>query len=317
MEIGFIGAGTVAGIHLDTLREQDRATVAAVCDVDGERAEAVAAEHGATAYTDDARMLDGESLDAVLLCVPPFAHDGQERRVLESGADLFVEKPVALDAAAARDVAETVATHDAVVHVGYAFRDAPVVEFVRERLSPDDVSHVVGRYAIPEPPDAPWWADRDRSGGQLVEQSTHVFDTLRYLFGDVTWVGGVGSRRHRRTLTFEDTTAVALRHDTGVVATVTSSTAADETDVSIHVSGPAVELTVDLLDGEIAGTLDDERVDRTPDESHFTAELERFLDAVAAGDPDAVRCPYAEGVATLELTLDATEAVETGTPVVR
>jgi predicted dehydrogenase len=317
MEIGFIGAGTIAEIHLGSLDDLGRADVAAVCDVDGERAESVAADHGATAYTDDERMLERESLDAVVLGVPPFAHDGQERRVLETGADLFVEKPMALDPDYARDVAAAVADSDAVVHVGYVFRDAPVVEFLRRHLSPADVSHVVGRYAIPDPPGAPWWADADRSGGQLVEQSTHVFDTLRHLFGDVEWVGGVGSHRHRETLTFDDTSAVALRHGSGVVSTVTSSTAADETDVSLHVSGPAVELDVDLLGGEIAGTLDAESVDRSPDEGHFRAEMDAFLDAVAAGDPGAVSCPYEEGLATLELTLDATEAVESGTPVTR
>ena len=35
-----------------------------MCDVDAGTAEAVAVEHDATPYTDDARMLDSESLDA-------------------------------------------------------------------------------------------------------------------------------------------------------------------------------------------------------------------------------------------------------------
>lgn len=317
MDIGFIGAGTIAGIHLENLREMDRAHVAAVCDVDADTAAAVAAEHDAAAYTDDEEMLDGESLDAVILGVPPFAHDGQERRVLEAGADLLVEKPVSLDPSYARDVAPVVADSGAVVHVGYVFRYAAVLEFLRDRLTPGDVSHVVGRYTIPDPPDAPWWADGARSGGQVVEQSTHVFDTLRYLFGDVDWVAGAGSHRHRETISFDDTTAVTLRHESGVVDTVVSSTAADETDVSIHVSGPAVELDVDLLNGEIEGTLDGDRIERSPGGTHFETELAAFLDAVEAGDPDAVRCPYEEGVATLELTLDVTDAVERGDAMAR
>ena len=61
-------------------------------------------------------------------------------------------------------------------------------------------------------------------------------------------------------------------------------------------------MTVPVLAGE--------HVDRTPGDTHFEAELEGFLDAVANGEPEAVRCPYEEGLATLELTLDATEAIE-------
>jgi predicted dehydrogenase len=317
MDIGFIGAGNIAQTHLANLREMDRATVTAVCDVDEETAHAVADDHDATAYTDDAAMLDAESLDAVVLAVPPFAHDGQERRVVEAGADLFVEKPLALDREYPREVAAVLDDHDVVTTVGYVFRYAETVEFLREELSPGDVSHVVARYAIPDAPGASWWAERDMSGGQLVEQSTHVYDTLRYLFGDVVWAAGAGSHRHRESLSFDDTTAVTLEHDSGVVDTVVSTTAADETDVSLHVSGPSVELDVDLLNDELAGTIDGESVSVASETDSFRDEMAAFLDAVAAGDPAAPRCPYPEGLATLDLTLDVTDAVESGEAVRR
>ena len=34
-----------------------------------------------------------------------------------------------------------------------------------------------------------WWQQRDKSGGQLVEQTTHIVDTALYVIGDVKAVG--------------------------------------------------------------------------------------------------------------------------------
>jgi predicted dehydrogenase len=103
--IGFIGAGGIARQHLRNLREIPGADVVAVCDVARERAEEVAGEWGARPYADYREMVDGTPLDALYVCVPPFAHDGQELLAAERGIPFLVEKPLEIGTAYAERVA--------------------------------------------------------------------------------------------------------------------------------------------------------------------------------------------------------------------
>ena len=103
-KIGFIGAGGIAHRHFGVLEQFEDVVIAAVTDVDGGRAEAAAARFGARAYTDFAAMLADCSLDAVYVCVPPFAHGAPERAVIAAGLPFFVEKPVAIDLATALEI---------------------------------------------------------------------------------------------------------------------------------------------------------------------------------------------------------------------
>ena len=72
--IGFVGAGAVATRHARTLLGFDDARVVAVADPAARRAGRLAAETGATAYDNWLPMLERERLDALYVCVPPFAH---------------------------------------------------------------------------------------------------------------------------------------------------------------------------------------------------------------------------------------------------
>ncbi len=93
--VGFIGAGIIANRHIGNLLAFEDVHVVAVTDLQVERARVAAARCGATAYTDYAEMLARERLDAVYVCVPPFAHGAPEDAAIERGLPFFVEKPLA------------------------------------------------------------------------------------------------------------------------------------------------------------------------------------------------------------------------------
>src|SRR5919109_4309825 len=96
MRIGFIGVGGIASNYRNSLTRLDR-PVAAVCDINAQRAEQVAAEHGAAAYQDHREMLAREALDVVFIAISPGAHESQVADAAHAGAAVFVAKPVALD----------------------------------------------------------------------------------------------------------------------------------------------------------------------------------------------------------------------------
>lgn len=310
MRIGFIGVGGIAARHLDNLEQFDDADVVAVCDIDEETVSSVANERDASAFTNHEAMFSETELDAVFVAIPPFAHDDQERLAAEHDIDLFVEKPVALTAEHALETARALDGAGVVAQVGYAFRYSATVERLRELVDPVDVSFVAGHYTFPGTPPSEWWHEKDLSGGQIVEQSTHIYDLVRHVAGDVNRVSAVGEQRHVAELDFPDTTIATLHHETGVVSQVTSTCAAAEMDAGLRLVGPSVDLTYDLFEDSLTGTIDGEAVDYDSESDVFVNELEAFLETVEAAGTPSVRARYKEGIETLELTLAATEAVD-------
>lgn len=312
VDIGFVGVGNIATAHLDNLREYDRADVVAVCDIDAERADEIGAEYDAADYTEHGEMLEEESLDAVYLCVPPFAHEGQEHDILERGIDLFVEKPLGLSREYARGVRDAVPA-DAVTQVGYVLRYSEALQRARELLADRSIALVQGEYWVYAPDNA-WWRTYDRSGGQVIEQSTHTFDTVRYLAGDVTEVSAHGGREVVGDVDFSDATVAAMTHETGAISQVSSTAACEDSRSRVHVVAEGARLELDFFERRLTGTVDGDEIDVEEDGEYFRREDEAFVDAVEAGDPDAVRSPYADAVESFELTLDVTERVEPRLP---
>ncbi len=104
-----------------------RLELAAVVDRDRARAEAVAAEFGAHAYTDLDSLLANEKIDAATVAVPTIAHLAVARTLLEAGVDVLVEKPLAIDLAEADALIELARRHGRVAQAGHLERFNPAV----------------------------------------------------------------------------------------------------------------------------------------------------------------------------------------------
>lgn len=87
--VGLIGAGGIARYHLRHLKQMDDVAVTAVTDVDAARAEEIASQTGARVFPDHRALLDSGTVDAVFVCVPPFAHTDQELLAAERGIHFF------------------------------------------------------------------------------------------------------------------------------------------------------------------------------------------------------------------------------------
>ena len=148
----------------------------AVADPVPAAAQRLAADCGATAYPDAERLLDAERVDAAYVCVPPFAHGAPERAVLARRLPLFVEKPLACDLATATGLAALVAERRAWSPAPATTGAAWTPSSGPGSCSPTDPVRLAAGAWLDKVPPPPWWTDRDRSGGQVVEQLTHVLD---------------------------------------------------------------------------------------------------------------------------------------------
>jgi predicted dehydrogenase len=193
VRIGMVGAGAVAARHVRTLLAMDGVEVAGVADPALERARELAGSAGAAAYPNHMELLDAERLDAVYICVPPFAHGAPELAVIDAGLPMFVEKPVAIDQGTAATVAARLDERPVLTCTGYHWRWLDIFDRAAGLLADRPPRLVQCSWLDKVAPPA-WWRRREGSGGQVIEQTTHVLDTARGLAGEVTEVHALGTR---------------------------------------------------------------------------------------------------------------------------
>jgi myo-inositol 2-dehydrogenase/D-chiro-inositol 1-dehydrogenase len=221
LRIGCVGTGWIAQRHLGALSQLPDVGVVAVADPLAERAKEAAERFGARAYDDGLALLAAEELEAVWLCVPPFAHGPLETAALERDLPFFVEKPLALDFTTALAIGQGVRERNLLTAVGYHWRHLDLIDRAAALLRETPAQLVTGFWLASRPP-WPWWSLRGRSGGQVLEQTTHVFDLARRLVGEVDAVDAV--ELAPSTDTEVPTAASAtLRFASGAIGTVASA----------------------------------------------------------------------------------------------
>jgi myo-inositol 2-dehydrogenase/D-chiro-inositol 1-dehydrogenase len=309
--IGFVGAGGVALRHATVLAQFEDVRLVAATDIDPDRAARFAEGHGMVATADVDQLLALE-LDAVYVCVPPFAHGPPELALLDAGVALFVEKPLAADEKAAAAVAERVAESGALCRVGHHWRCAEPVARARELLRDRPVRLVSGWWLDKVPP-VPWWTDHALSGGPIIEQAVHVLDLARFLVGEVEQVCAVGAT----ALTpggVETATASVLGFRDGAVGTMATTCVLrgkHRAGLEIVADGLVIGVGEDWLEvGD--GTAPPERATFDPWTARVAADR-RFVDALHGrlGDTDTAPPDYAEAMRTHRLACALLRSTET------
>ena len=312
LKITFIGVGGIAGNYRRSLKQLER-PIAAVCDINAERVAAIATEENATAYTDHNEMLQKEKPDVVFTCIPPGAHTTQVADAAASGAALFVAKPVAQDLETAQHARDAIDTAGVINQVGYMARYSDITAKAKELVGDQKLAMGFGRFLARMGANHPWWGKYDVSRGQMVEQTTHVFDLIRYFLGDVASVHASGIKGVSEGIAdFEECTVCNMQFENGAVGNITSTCVARAHDsFATELVGDDIylKLTHDLgLRGQIGG----ETIDYTGTEAGYFRQVEQFINAVEANDQGLVLSSYADAVKTLAVTLAANRSLETG-----
>ncbi len=319
MRVAFIGTGGIAKSHASALAKRGDVSFVGAYDVLSERAEAFVGQYGGTAYAGVEEMLDRAKPDAVWVCLPPFAHGPAEMALLERRIPFLVEKPISNSIDTARRILEAVERAGSLVAVGYMNRYRRGVNRTKELLANDAVVLVHGGW-IGGTPGVHWWRVKAQSGGQIVEQTTHTFDLVRYIVGEPEIVCAQGARGFVRDLPdydVEDASTVAIRFVNGAVGNLMSSCASR--------AGGGVHLTIAGLKHYVTFTgwehsvvirksaIEEERIAGEP--NIFELEDNAFVEAVTTGQRELIRSPYADALKTLAFCLAANKSLETGAPV--
>lgn len=314
VRVGFVGTGGIAGYHLNYLAKMADVRVVALYDVVAEKAQQVAERFGARAYPSLKALFQEAEMDAVYICIPPFAHGEPEWLALERGLPMYVEKPVHLNLEEARRIARAIEEKGLISSVGYQTRYADVVDRLRTYLAPKQVGMVWG-YWMGGMPGTPWWRRKEQSGGQIVEQTTHLFDIARLLFGEVEQVWAIartGLMTDVPDYDVEDASAVHLRFRSGLIGTFFSACflrAGGRVGMTIFCKDAVVE----YQHGKAMKAVERNATLEAQVGNDFGFEANRtFIEAVKSGDGSRIRSPYSDAVKTLAVTLAANESIRRG-----
>lgn len=321
VRIAFIGTGAIAGSHLQQLAElgTDAVTIEAQCDISEARAQAAAATYGGRVFTDHRRLLDelDGSLDAVYICVPPFAHDDIEEAAAARGLQLFVEKPVVLDLEQGLTKLAAIREAGVLTSVGYTLRYRHPWRTARDLLHDREPAMLCADRWGGMPADADhWWRVHDKSGGQLHEQTTHQVDAMRWIAGDVTQVYARYGHRVMRdveNMTIPEAQVVTLEFASGALGYVSTSCVLTQgggrNGLQVLLRDAVVDVGGDL-------TVRPEGALEVPAEAPVYEGIDAaFVRAVRDADPTPILCDYEEGLKTAAVSLAANQSALSGQPV--
>ncbi len=312
LRIGFVGSGWIANWHLEHLSKIEGTKIVSLCDINKERVKAAAIKWEAKSYTDYEKMLDEQELDALYICTPPFAHGQVEISAAERGIHLFVEKPIGLSLKKAKEIEVAITKNKIISSVGYQRRYEDTVDKICSILKEKTPGLFMG-YFMGGMPSVDWWRRKERSGGQLIEQTTHIFDLARYLFGKVEKLFAVERRgliEDVKNYNIEDASSVTLVFESGLMGTIYSAcflSCGEKVGMSIYLKDRVIE-----YDGGIKIIKQNQEVKISSSVDAGLIEDEVFIEAVKTKDASRIRSTYSDALKTLALTLAADESMRTG-----
>ncbi len=343
-KLAMIGCGNIGSYHLGHFLKYDDIDLAGFCDLIPERAEEFVRRAGSgRAFTDWREMYDQVQPDMVFICIPPYAHGDIELETIRRRIPMFVEKPVALDLDLARRIRDEVQKAHLITAVGFQCRYSNIVPPTQDFARRHEIAFVncVRMGGIP---DTPWWGDKKLSGGQIVEQTVHNFDMIRYIMGEPEQVFTMGTRGFVHDLPAgydtDDLTTTTIRFKSGALGTVstgcyatggqcydgTITFSADNARLNHYIIGkaqifgetPEADQPGEglVVKGDGSMRADGGEAIEIRDNGQAGDLCDRtFVDAVLTGDGSKILSPYADAVRTLEFVLACNRSMEEGRPV--
>jgi len=312
VKVGFVGTGGIANWHLEHLSKIEGIKITSLCDIKREKAEATAKKYGGRVYTDYEKMLEEEKLDALYVCLPPFAHKNVEILAAEKGIHLFIEKPIGLSLKKVKEVESQILKNKIITSIGYQRRYQESTNKIKSLLKENEPGLFMG-YWMGGMPQVSWWRRKEMSGGQIIEQTTHIFDLARFFFGEVEKVFAIGRKglmKEVENYNIEDASAVTLLFKNGLMGTIYSAcflSCGGMVGMAIYFKDMSVRYDGGL---QIIKSKEVRKIDFNDDPGVLEDQI--FIEAVKTKNSSRIKSTYSDALKTLALTLAAEESIKTG-----
>ena len=224
LNVGVIGCGNIAVMHLDSIVALDVSELVAVCDIKSDLVNRVVKKYNARAYINYKEMFETESLDVVHLCLPHYLHTIVACDAFRAGIHVISEKPMSIQY---DDALKTVALADKLnLQYGVIFqcRYNTPSQVVKKRIMDGKLGAVkCGRTTLtwyrPENyyHHSDWKGTWEKEGGGvIIDQAIHSLDLANWFINStpVEVQSSLHNRNHH-TMVVEDSAEGLITYENG------------------------------------------------------------------------------------------------------
>jgi myo-inositol 2-dehydrogenase / D-chiro-inositol 1-dehydrogenase len=315
VRVGIIGAGFIAGVHTNILASDERVEIVAFHDVAGECAERMARTCNARVARSAGEVID--LCDAVYITTPNTKHVELAIAATSANKHVFCEKPLATNVAEAELVVQNAKNGKGIFQVGHNRRFAPVYATLKQMIEATHQPHSahikMNRGELLKPV---WTGDATVTGGFLFETTIHMFDMMRFLFGEVESLIAIGSTHEYAEV---DDFSVLVKFANGMHVTLASSADAswlfpfERVEVFCHHSTLVTrEMETLVCSSNISGHFTEQSMQQLPREEKwgYLQEDRAFIDTIVNDTEPPVTAN--DGLMSVKLVDAVYQSVKTG-----
>lgn len=187
MRFAVIGAGIVGTHHAGVFADHPAVELATVCDIDSERARKLVTDTGAQRWTTDfAEIVSDDSIAAVGIATPDFAHTEIALAMLRAGKHALVEKPLALTVKECEQIVAAARQAGVKLMVDFHNRWSPAFFAAKTAIDAGDIGKPMHLYfrlndTIFVPTRMLSWAGKSTVAWFL---ASHCLDAMHWLLGE-------------------------------------------------------------------------------------------------------------------------------------
>jgi predicted dehydrogenase len=198
IKVGLVGGGAIMRLsHAPTIKASKDAELVAVFDTDLNRAEGLTREFGGKAFDHLEAMLDVPGFDAVIVATPNKYHEEGVVAAAKHSKHVLCEKPLSVDAAAARRMVKACDDAKVVLQVGFNQRFWAQVEIAKQLIDAGFIGtihqmrSIYSEKSTAYPATTRFRYNLEQSGGAtIIDLTVHRIDLARHLVGDFSGVFG-------------------------------------------------------------------------------------------------------------------------------
>lgn len=175
------------------------------------------------------QIFNDKNINAIVICTPNKFHKELIIKGLESGKNIFCEKPLAISISEVQEIQNVASRYKLKVQVGSNHRYFETIKLAKKLVEDKEIGEVLsfnGRIGHNgERIQNSWFWDRNISGGgTLIDNGCHLLDLSRYFMGDFySGTGLVTNLYWKKNISVEDSAAGIYLTKDGKIATIFSS----------------------------------------------------------------------------------------------
>lgn len=319
LTIAVIGCGSIGLRHLQNLQDFGVKHIIA-CDADKARLNNIRHRFKGITLTDDYKHMlkDIKVIDAALVALPTHLHIPVALACAKRGIHLFIEKPLSHSRAGVNSLINTVTKRGIIAMMAMCYRFHPIYKRIKRVVEEGSLGKIYsvditsGHHLSSWHPKGDYRkeysARKDMGGGVILTSGIHSFDTIRWIFGEVTVRSCIAGKISNLEIDVEDTMECLMQGKYKAVIRLHLDFLRKEKNHRISIAGEKGIIEADIISQTIrtwlvGGKGWEEEIDSSPLNTMYAEEMRYFLTCLVKKNKPFV--DIEEGKKSLMLTLEA------------